>query len=212
MASRKESAILRQFEKPQVREKKTQSKRRPKVTQSVETVSECLKWRNEVVREISKNLTIINDSTVSISLIRDLNDTINKLMNEKYAWEARILELGGPNYIVSKDKRGYKYYGRAKELPDVQEMLQSQTDSNETIEDMKPAEIHLSADYYGYVDETDLVEYEAAESQRWKDRLVQSTDPAWTPLPTQIRIPDQSEIEASIVQLRKQALREQYLK
>ena len=32
--------------------------------------------------------------------IRDLNDEINRLLKEKYAWEDRILELGGPDYKV----------------------------------------------------------------------------------------------------------------
>lgn len=35
--------------------------------------------------------------------IRDLNDEINKLIREKYHWENRILELGGPNYKVCKE-------------------------------------------------------------------------------------------------------------
>jgi hypothetical protein len=32
--------------------------------------------------------------------IRDLNDEINKLIREKAHWEKRIIELGGPNYLV----------------------------------------------------------------------------------------------------------------
>lgn len=33
--------------------------------------------------------------------IRDLNDEINKLLREKRHWEVRIIELNGPNYLVS---------------------------------------------------------------------------------------------------------------
>lgn len=29
-----------------------------------------------------------------------MNDAINKLLREKYHWEKRILELGGPSYPV----------------------------------------------------------------------------------------------------------------
>ena len=32
--------------------------------------------------------------------LRDLNDEINKLLKEKWQWEMRIKELGGPNYII----------------------------------------------------------------------------------------------------------------
>ena len=52
--------------------------------------------------------------------IRDLNDEINKLLKEKYQWEDKILELGGPDYkkigprLLDKEgkevpgSRGYK--------------------------------------------------------------------------------------------------------
>lgn len=33
--------------------------------------------------------------------IRDLNDEINKSLREKTHWDKRIIELGGPNYLVS---------------------------------------------------------------------------------------------------------------
>jgi hypothetical protein len=36
--------------------------------------------------------------------LRDLNDEINKLIREKGHWEARILELGGPNYAKTAPK------------------------------------------------------------------------------------------------------------
>jgi len=61
--------------------------------------------------------------------IRDLNDDINRMMKEKYVWEVQLRNLGGPNYGISAGKvvdddgrevpgqRGYRYYGRARELP-----------------------------------------------------------------------------------------------
>jgi pre-mRNA-splicing factor ISY1 len=61
--------------------------------------------------------------------IRDLNDDINRMMKEKYVWEVQLRNLGGPNYGVGTTKiiddegkevagqRGYRYYGRARELP-----------------------------------------------------------------------------------------------
>ena len=51
-------------------------------------------------------------------------------MKEKYVWEIQLRNLGGPNYGVGTGvlmvddqgrevpgQRGYKYYGRARELP-----------------------------------------------------------------------------------------------
>jgi len=58
--------------------------------------------------------------------IRDLNDDINRMMKEKYVWELQLRNLGGPNYGVGTTvdtgqevpgSKGYKYYGRARELP-----------------------------------------------------------------------------------------------
>jgi pre-mRNA-splicing factor ISY1 len=33
--------------------------------------------------------------------LRDLNDEINRMINEKTLWELRIMELNGPDYRVS---------------------------------------------------------------------------------------------------------------
>lgn len=66
--------------------------------------------------------------------IRDLNDEINGLLREKSHWERQLIALGGANYrraAVQLDDsgkevpgtRGYKYFGRAKELPGVKELF-----------------------------------------------------------------------------------------
>jgi pre-mRNA-splicing factor ISY1 len=67
--------------------------------------------------------------------IRDLNDEINNLLREKRHFETQIVNLGGANYkrgnasmLDDEGKevpgtRGYKYFGRARELPGVKEMF-----------------------------------------------------------------------------------------
>jgi len=67
--------------------------------------------------------------------VRDLNDEINGLLREKRHYETQIVNLGGANYkrgnasmLDDEGKevpgtRGYKYFGRAKELPGVKEMF-----------------------------------------------------------------------------------------
>ena len=80
----------------------------------------------------------IQNTGLPPSEVRDLNDLINKLLREKYHWNRRIRELGGQDYakIERSNERaalaaegpdaaalqgggGYKYFGRAKELPGV---------------------------------------------------------------------------------------------
>ena len=41
--------------------------------------------------------------------IRELNDGINKLLLEKFNWEKRILDLGGPNLLSSPNPPEYKF-------------------------------------------------------------------------------------------------------
>jgi hypothetical protein len=68
--------------------------------------------------------------------VRDLNDTINQLFREKRHWETQIVNLGGANYKRATGTmvdaagrevpgtRGYKYFGRAVDLPGVRELFQ----------------------------------------------------------------------------------------
>ena len=77
--------------------------------------------------------------------MRDLNDEINRLLREKRHWENQIVALGGANYrrnvaMLDDDgkevpgTKGYKYIGRAKELPGVKELFMSKkTEEDEDV-------------------------------------------------------------------------------
>ncbi|KAG8929245.1 NineTeen Complex (NTC) component, partial [Tulasnella sp. 417] len=117
--------------------------------------------------------------------VRDLNDEINKLMREKRHWENQIVALGGVNFkrsaaMLDEDgkevpgTRGYKYFGRAKELPGVRELFQKSTEVSE--EDQSFAFyrkfLNQGPDYYGDLDENDeaLLQHEKeAEEEAWAD-------------------------------------------
>jgi pre-mRNA-splicing factor ISY1 len=87
--------------------------RRPKLITSVTSIPICEKWRGQVLKEISRKVSKIQDPSLSDFMIRDLNDEINKLMREKHMWEVQIRNLGGPNYM-----RGGKVYDEeGKEIP-----------------------------------------------------------------------------------------------
>lgn len=59
-----------------------------------------MKWRREVIGEISKKVAQIQNAGLGEFKLRDLNDEINKLLREKRHWEIQINELGGPNFLV----------------------------------------------------------------------------------------------------------------
>ncbi|ORY48457.1 Isy1-like splicing factor [Rhizoclosmatium globosum] len=113
------------------------NERRPGNTARVSTVREADRWRGDIIREISRKVAKIQDPGLTEYQVRDLNDKINKLFRDKRAWEYRIKELGGPDYRVSLEildaegkevpgSRGYRYFGRAKDLPGVKELFESQ--------------------------------------------------------------------------------------
>ncbi|KAL7267209.1 NineTeen Complex (NTC) component [Rhizina undulata] len=202
--------------------------RRPKVITEVNSIPSCEKWRGQVVKEISRKVTKIQDPSLSDYQIRDLNDEINKLMREKHMWEVQLRNLGGPNYMRFGPKtydedgrevpnsRGYKYFGRARELPGVKELF----------EELKPKKIdkkdeewkaraelrrNVDADYYGYNrDEEDgtLLEYERRkELESLKNVAANGGEPevGWTPIP-EWRVPDVEEVRAFLLERRKSRL------
>jgi pre-mRNA-splicing factor ISY1 len=118
------------------------------------------------------------------SRIRDLNDEINKLTNEKSLWERQILLLGGPDHAKIAPKMfdaegkeaagggGYRYYGAAKDLPGVREVLQNTAPEKKkrTRGDILR---HITPDYYGYRDEDDGVLL-PAEAQAEKELVAEA--------------------------------------
>lgn len=151
-------------------EKKKPNEKRPYLASECRDLAEADKWRLQILREIGRKVMDIQNPGLGEHRLRDLNDEVNKLIREKGHWEARILELGGPNYaktgpkITDADGKevdpasgrglGYRYFGAAKQLPGVRELFE------------KPPEVkrrrsryemykRIDADYYGYRDEED---------------------------------------------------------
>lgn len=96
--------------------------RRPKMITEVTSIPTAEKWRGQVLKEISRKVSRIQEASLSDFMVRDLNDEINKLMREKHMWEVQVRNLGGPNYgrgvgkvyddggrEVEGSGRGYRY-------------------------------------------------------------------------------------------------------
>ncbi|GAA5976688.1 hypothetical protein JCM5350_006721 [Sporobolomyces pararoseus] len=139
--------------------------RRPRVAASCKDLRQCERWRGEILREVSRKVSKIQDAGLTDYEIRDLNDQINKLLREKWHWENQIIALGGANYKRAAGKstdgdgrevpgqRGYKYFGRAKELPGVRELFSTSAQNEAELESYKNIKISLfdnaSPEYYG---------------------------------------------------------------
>src|SRR6266480_4907769 len=139
--SEKAQSMLFRFRAAQAAESgilSTALQRRPKAPSTISSIPVCEKWRGQVLKEISRKVSRIQDQSLTDFQIRDLNDEINKAMREKWMWEVQIRNLGGPNYtrgggrVYDDDGReipgggkGYRYFGRARELPGVKEMFEA---------------------------------------------------------------------------------------
>ncbi|QIW99983.1 hypothetical protein AMS68_005501 [Peltaster fructicola] len=212
--------------------------RRPKAPSTQSNVSVCERWRGQIVKEISRKVTKIQDPALSDYQLRDINDELNRLFKEKWQWEMRIRELGGPNYVrgggnvvddegrvIEGGGKGYRYFGRAKELPGVKELFEAATRPSEEEEAKKKLEtrhdlrLRVDAAYYGYNrDEEDgsLLAYEAQrEKEAFETLLSQDHGPAddrWEPLPGDAgdgggwTLPTPEEVEAELLERRKRKL------
>ncbi|KAI9489411.1 Isy1-like splicing factor [Zychaea mexicana] len=163
--------------------------RRPAMASSVDTVGECERWRRQILGEVSRKVSKIQDASLSDYQVRDLNDEINKLLREKYHWEKRIKQLGGGNYyrapktIDSEGKevpgnRGYKYFGRARDLPGVRELFEME-EPEKVSRSRTELYRNIDADYYGYRDEEDgdLLSYEEELERERLEEAAQKPEP-----------------------------------
>ncbi|KAI0476470.1 Isy1-like splicing factor [Xylariaceae sp. FL0804] len=195
--------------------------RRPRVITEVDSIPSAEKWRGQTLKEVSRKVSRIQDPSLSDYQVRDLNDEINKLMREKHMWEVQIRNLGGPNYMrgggarvydesgreIPGGGKGYRYFGRARELPGVRELFdaarQQAVDRRERPRDQGGRDgdniAHLQrravdATYYGYApDEEDdaLLAYEAEKEREAFERLMDQSrgkggggaPSDWEPLP-----------------------------
>ncbi|XP_018575466.1 pre-mRNA-splicing factor ISY1 homolog [Anoplophora glabripennis] len=168
MARNAEKAMttLARWRAAQLGETDKHKKRRPYLASECKSLYACEKWRMQIIREIAKKVSQIQNAGLGEFRIRDLNDEINKLLREKRHWEDQIKELGGPDYqrvgprmLDHEGKevpgnRGYKYFGAAKELPGVRELFEQEPPPpprKTRAELMKD----IDADYYGYMDDDD---------------------------------------------------------
>lgn len=202
--------------------------RRPRKVTDVDSVPMCEKWRSQVMKEISRKLVKIQDTALNDFQIRDLNDQINKLIQEKRAWEHRLKELGGPNYlrlgavkptedrgVHLPDSKGYRYFGRAKELPGVQEVLEAEAQRKQRAQEDKTdaqqfEELanRLGPSYYGFVPvDSETVAEEGAHERP----LPAPSDhgPEFVPL-GDINVPTLEEVEQMLVERKRQQLEQKY--
>jgi pre-mRNA-splicing factor ISY1 len=204
--------------------------KRPKLASECNHLSDAEYYRNQILREITGGIAKIQNPALGEHTIRDLNDEINRRLREKYHWNRRIVELGGVDYnAIERQKQieegdtqsvsgpgGYRYFGAAKDLPGVKELLEKQI---EKIQSKKrgAGDIyrHITPAYFGWRDEEDgvLLELEEAAFQRQKRQWSQRPDeePVVVDLESLLStdyldVPTQEEISQLMLEEKKKAL------
>eukprot|EP00456_Euglypha_rotunda_P018392 TRINITY_DN1654_c0_g1_i9.p1 TRINITY_DN1654_c0_g1~~TRINITY_DN1654_c0_g1_i9.p1 ORF type:complete len:335 (+),score=71.09 TRINITY_DN1654_c0_g1_i9:97-1101(+) len=158
---------------------------RPFLASECDDLVDCDKWRKQIIKEISKEVTAIQNGSLGEHKIRDLNDHINKLLREKKHWERQIKFLGGPDYLLAQPKvmdgdgkqamgsDGYYYFGAARELPGVRELFEKIIPDapKKTRYDLYKL---IDPDYYGYRDDDDglLEKLEKQQEKKLRDEAV----------------------------------------
>ncbi|KAL8967867.1 MAG: hypothetical protein Q9197_005186, partial [Variospora fuerteventurae] len=206
--------------------------RRPRAITNVTSIPACEKWRGQVLKEISRKVSKIQETSLSDFQVRDLNDEINKLMREKHMWEVQIRGLGGPNYMrggkvydeegkeIPGGGKGYRYFGRARELPGVKELFEVKKPKEKGLEGRQDLRMKVDAGYYGYnLDEEDgvLLNYERGKEDEARRALMEKGDVGdvekdWEPLPGDSgdgvgwRLPSLEEVQEELVDRRRRKL------
>jgi pre-mRNA-splicing factor ISY1 len=176
----KAQAMLNRFVAAKSAANREDKSQRPYLASECEDLPDCERYRGQIIKEISKKVSLIQNEGLDEHKVRELNDSINKLMREKGHWERQIKSLGGPDHFRTAPKlltedaeevvpgKGYRYYGAAKKLPGVRELFSKAAPERQKrtrFEMMKG----IDADYYGYRDDDDDVLKpleEAAERER----------------------------------------------
>ncbi|XP_065829987.1 pre-mRNA-splicing factor ISY1 homolog [Oscarella lobularis] len=159
--------------------------KRPGLASKCTRLGDAERYRRDLVKEISQKISAVQNPGLGEYKLRDLNDTINRLLRLKRVWEYRIVELGGPDYKQSGAKMydyegrevpgssGYKYFGAARDLPGVRELFETEPPPPPR---KTRAELfrHVDADYFGYRDEDDgvIVQQEEEEEEKAIARAV----------------------------------------
>lgn len=200
-------------------------RRRPAIASSCNDVRAATRWRLDVERDIRQRVSEIQNPAVGDERARELNDTINKLLRERGHWDRQVVALGGRatrglQHDAAFSHGGYMYFGAARNLPEVKEVLEKAQAQVETQVRESVAELRARLDhrYYGVAgDEDEIGEAEVklraklaaewtkpAEEPRPWDRSFEKYV-AWKPPPPSVTGAHSEARDESVARVREQA-------
>lgn len=227
------------------------NRRRPYLASECEFLADAERFRNQIVREISEGIAKIQNPALGEHEIRDLNDDINHKLREKWHWNRRIIELGGVDYNQLERQRQleqegtatsaiggnsrssgataggrYQYFGAAKDLPGVKEMLAKEEETRlrqlHQKKSLKELYSNITPDYYGWRDEEDgvLLELEALatkqndqvhnKNKRLKTTKEEADNDGAVGNDDYLNVPNKEQVSRMLLEIRKKSLLEKY--
>lgn len=209
----------------------------PLLPSTCESLPAALHARKELMKDISRKISKIHDKDLDDSAIRSLNDDINRQIRKKLAWDTRIVELGH----VERDKtvrwgdemlpepgnvHGYYYFGRAKELPGVQDLLNPRREAATKLP-ARVIQMEKTADgeYFGMdTPEVEDVRREMESEVEIKLCTTKASLADWTtglplllpiipelPPANQVNVPSQQQVEEYLIERRRAELLSRYI-
>ena len=198
---------------------KPRQQKRPYLASECQHLNDAEYYRNQIIREITAGISKIQNPGLGEHAIRDLNDEINKKIREKYHWNKRIKELGGLDYNAIEKKKqieegdpmagiggGYRYFGAAKDLPGVKEILTKQAKKADKRKDLFK---HVTPDYFGWRDEEDgiLLELEEKVVQQYeKENPRKRPRPEDDDIADYLSVPTAEQVEKVLLEQKKRAM------
>ena len=149
---------------------------------TISTIAECERWRNRLFEDMNDRMTRLYTEPLPESETKYLNDRMNRELRVIRRWEMRIVELGGIDYsrvgiktpdgdILNTNLNQYQYFGRARTLPGVKELLEAEKQQRLEAKgiDKKFNRDELmkkvDSDYYGLYDDHEI-ELEESEFEQ----------------------------------------------
>ena len=189
--------LLNRWVRMKREEREEKSWEKPSDPGTVQSLAVCEKWRKRVCEDVDKKLERLYNEPLPEAETRYLNDEVNQILREIRRWEIRIVELGGIDYsrvghktaageVVDTSANQYRYFGRARDLPGVRELLDAERRQKMEIATMKTRANKralmsmVGPDYYGLYDDEAL----AADEVRFEsDHGVPQSEPILDPMP-----------------------------
>ncbi len=170
----------------------SKGKRRPPPSE-VSSLTEAENHRSAILARIGSKIVAIQNPGLDEARVRDINDLINRLIQQKNQWEELIVQLGGRDYsrssgadlgldsalVVNVEGSAYYYFGAARDLPGVRELLEARQVESKQRKSRVDLHKRVSIRYFGYLDDQDelMLEQEKRAEEKWIQKAWSDVSP-----------------------------------